>query len=407
MDIGVVGSGLAGGVLTLLLRRAGYQVTLVDNREPLRSVDARPDPRALAVTPASRCILEQARVWPQLPPDRIGHLHGMQVWDAAGRGAIRFAAGDIDEPALGYIIEAGVMQYAIDAALAGDDGLVWQRPATPVDLQFESDRVRLELDNGRQLAARLLVAADGQQSSTRGLAGIHYPAVPYPQKAVAAVVETAWPHEMIARQRFLATGPLAFLPMAGSHQCGIVWSTTPDHAETLLAMADDAFADAAATAFGHELGRINSVGRRGAFPLLRAQAARYVRERFALVGDAAHSLHPLAGQGANMGWLDVACLLEVLNGAADPGRWRALRRYERWRRSDNYIMQLALDGLHHLFLRGEWPIRRLRNMGLAMTDRSGPVKNYLMRYAMGRAGDLPALARCRSGGGSQSRQNPF
>ena len=221
------------------------------------------------------------------------------------------------------------------------------------------------------------------------------------------MVETALPHGAIARQRFLADGPLAFLPMAGSNQCGIVWSTTPDHAEALLAMEDNAFADAVAAAFGHELGVVTQVGRRGAFPLLRAQAARYVRERFALVGDAAHSLHPLAGQGANMGWLDAACLTEVLTGAGDPGRWRALRRYERWRRSDNYMMQLALDGLHHLFRRDEWPIQRLRNMGLSITNHSGPVKNYLMRYAMGRVGDLPALARCRAGGGSQSRQNPF
>lgn len=406
-DVSVIGSGLAGGVLTLLLRRAGYQVAVVDSREPVKTVDARPDPRALAVTPASRCILEHAGVWPLLPPDRIGHFHAMQVWDAAGNGAIRFADSDIHEPALGYIIEAGVMQYAIDAALAGDDGIVWQRPDTPAGLHFETDRVRVELDSGQRLAARLLVAADGQQSATRELAGIGYPVVPYQQKAVAAVVETALPHDMIARQRFLADGPLAFLPMAGSNQCGIVWSTTPDHAEALLAMADSEFAEAAAAAFGHELGAITQVGRRGAFPLLRAQATRYVRERFALVGDAAHSLHPLAGQGANMGWLDVACLVEVLTGATDPGNRRALRRYERWRRSDNYMMQLALDGLHHLFLRTEWPMRRLRNMGLAMTHHSGPVKNYLMRYAMGRVGDLPALARCQTEGGSQSRQNPF
>ncbi len=406
-DVSVIGGGLTGGVLTLLLRRAGYQVTVVDNRKPVTAVDAQPDPRALAVTPASRCILEYAGVWQQLPPERIGPFHGMQVWDAAGTGNIRFADIDINEPALGYIIEAGVMQYAIDTALAGDGSIAWQRPDTPAALHFESDRVRVELVGGGRLAARLVVAADGQQSPSRHLAGISYPEVPYQQKAVAAVVETELPHGAIARQRFLADGPLAFLPMAGSNQCGIVWSTTPDHAGTLLAMEENAFANAVAAAFEHKLGGITHVGHRGAFPLLKAQAGQYVRERFALVGDAAHSLHPLAGQGANMGWLDVACLTEVLTGASDPGRLRALRRYERWRRSDNHMMQLALDGLHHLFRREEWPIQRLRNMGLSITNHSGPVKNYLMRYAMGRVGGLPALARCQAGDGSQSRQNPF
>lgn len=392
-DIIVIGGGLAGGVLTLLLRQAGWRVAVVDNREPLIAVDDRPDPRALAVTPASRCILEHCGAWAGLPSDRIGTFHGMQVWDAGGSGEIRFADTDVGEPALGYIIEAGVMQYAIDTALAADRDIDWYRPATPAALEPGVDQTELVLEDGRSLSARLVIGADGRQSRARLLAGIGYPETSYDQQAVAGVVQTELPHGAIARQRFLVNGPLAFLPMAGSHQCGIVWSTSPEHARQLLAMDDTAFAAELAAAFEYRLGTVTEIGRRGGFPLIRAQATQYVRERFALVGDAAHSIHPLAGQGANMGWLDAACLAEILADAAgrDPGSLRRLRRYERWRRSDNRLMQLALDGLHHLFRRDELPLRQVRNMGLSLTNHSGPVKNFLMRYAMGRVGDLPRM----------------
>lgn len=394
-DIAVIGGGLIGGVLTLLLRRAGYQVAVIETREPVTGIDERPDPRALAVTPASRCILERCGVWAKLPISRIGPFHGMQVWDAGGTGEIRFADRDVGEPVLGYIIEAGVMQYAVDTALAADGGIDWYRPATPAAFKPKSDKAVVALDDGRSLAAQLVIGADGQQSRGRLLAGISYPETPYPQKAVAAVVQTEQAHGAIARQRFMADGPLAFLPMADTHQCGIVWSTAPDHARRLLDMPDEDFANALARGLERRLGAITAVGRRGGFPLIRAQATRYVRERFALVGDAAHSIHPLAGQGANMGWLDAACLAEVLAAApgGDPGSLRGLRRYERWRRSDNQLMQLALDGLHHLFRRSEMPVRLLRSLGLTVTDRSGPVKHLLMRYAMGRIGDLPAICR--------------
>lgn len=393
-DVIVTGAGLIGGVLALLLRRAGFGVIAVEARARATAAPDQPDPRALAVTPASRRLLEHVGVWQHLPAERIGVFRRMEVWDQA---SIEFDCEALGEPALGYIIEASVLLQALEVALAADPGLEWCRPAVPSVLDFGPDTARLVLDNGRTLRARLIVGADGRDSRSRSLAGISYIETPYPQHAVACVVDTERPHAAVARQRFLADGPLAFLPLAGSQQSGIVWSTSPEHARQLLAMPESEFRTALASAFEHRLGAVTRVGRRAAFPLLKAEAAHYCQPRFALAGDAAHCVHPLAGQGANMGWMDVACLAEVLAAARsrgrDPGSQGVLRRYERWRRSDNRMLQYVLDGLHHLFRRQDPLSSGLRNIGLSLTDHSGPIKHYLMRYAMGRAGDLPRLLR--------------
>lgn len=393
-DVIVIGAGLTGGVLAALLRQSGFSVVMVEAHAAGRedNIDT-PDPRALAVTPASRRLLEHIGVWQQLPAERIGVFRRMEVWE---RAAIHFDCAELGEQALGYIIEAVVLQQALDAVLAADNGLEWCRPALPAALECGAEAI-LKLDSGRKLRARLIVGADGRNSRSRSLAGISYLESPYPQQALACVVETGQPHAAVARQRFLADGPLAFLPLADEHQSGIVWSTTPEHARALLTMPETEFADTLAEAFEQRLGGIHKVGRRAAFPLFKAEATHYCRPRFALIGDAAHSVHPLAGQGANLGWLDAAALAEVLTdartGSRDPGSFRVLRQYERWRRGENRIMQLVLDGLHHLFLRGDPVTVQLRNVGLNLTDHSGPIKNYLMRYAMGRAGDVPKLLR--------------
>ncbi|MEX0951029.1 MAG: UbiH/UbiF/VisC/COQ6 family ubiquinone biosynthesis hydroxylase [Gammaproteobacteria bacterium] len=401
-DVVIVGAGLTGSVAAGLLRRAGFSVCVVEARTTTPLTNEVPlDPRALAVTPGSRRILAAVHAWPLLPAERIGCFRRMQVWDAAGQGEIEFSLSDLeagnDASALGYIIESTVLQQALASALAADTELRWQRPAQVTAIKPGRDHTEITLDNGRLLRTGVLVVADGKASPTRQLAKIDYLESAYPQHAIAAVVTTEQPHEQVARQRFLASGPLAFLPLADAHQCGIVWSTRPAHAAALLAMPDDVFAAEISSAFDRRLGDVTGVGPRGSFALAHAEASDYCQPRLALIGDAAHCVHPLAGQGANLGWYDAASLAEVLTAARaaaeDIGSLRVLRRYARWRRGENQLMQQVLDGLHHLFLRDDPVTRAARNLGLTLTHYSGPLKQRLLRHAMGLDGQVPAIVR--------------
>jgi 2-octaprenylphenol hydroxylase len=275
-------------------------------------------------------------------------------------------------------------------------GIKRLQPATPATVKFENSAVRLELQDGTCLTARLIVGADGGRSRIRELAGIACPAYDYHQQAFACVVETELVHESIARQRFLTEGPLAFLPMADPRTSGIVWSTSPRHAGELLAMDETEFNQALAAAFAYRLGAVVRSGPRAAFPLQHAHAERYCLPRLALVGDAAHTVHPLAGQGANLGLLDAAALAEIITGAWEGGRdigaYGVLRRYERWRRGENLLMMKTMQSFKCLFASRLRSVRCLRNIGLDLVDMMDPVKRLIMRRASGLAGDLPRAA---------------
>ncbi|MDX1654232.1 MAG: UbiH/UbiF/VisC/COQ6 family ubiquinone biosynthesis hydroxylase, partial [Candidatus Competibacteraceae bacterium] len=317
-------------------------------------------------------------------------------WDATGPGHIHFDAADLGEPQLGWIIENRLIQAALWARAEAFANVQLLCPAQLEWLAVEDDRIRLRLGSGRYLSSRLLVGADGARSRTRILTGIAAGGWGYHQQAVVAVVATERSHRETAWQRFLPTGPLAFLPLADG-RCSIVWSTTPEQAGKLLALEEGDFAAELAAAFGHRLGAITKVGPRGAFPLGLQYALGYVRPRVALVGDAAHVIHPLAGQGVNLGLLDAAALAEVLGQALaearDPGALGVLRRYERWRKGDNLLTMGTMDIFKRLFGNQLAPVRWLRNAGLLLTDAATPMKNQLARRAMGLTGDLPRLAR--------------
>lgn len=395
----IIGGGLSGGALALLAAASGVECILVERHGRPAGDTPGEDVRALALTPASGTILTRAQAWQRLMEQDVGLFRQMHVWDENGRASLFFDSAAIGLPALGYIVPQNLLVGALEAARTGRPGISVHGGAEPVALSHAGKAIRVTLSDGRDVSAKLLVAADGVGSKVRQLAGIGYPAHRYRQTAVAGIVRTELGHGQVARQRFLSDGPLAFLPMADPNRCGVVWSSAPARADALLAMDDTGFQRALGEAFEHTLGALAALGPRQSFPLQRAQARRYCSERVALVGDAAHCIHPLAGLGANLGLLDVASLFQVMMAARakrrDPGSNAVLRRYERWRKGENHGVMMTLEGLKYLFENQAFPIPGLRNAGMGLYNALPALKNFTMRRAAGLAGDVPDLVKGR------------
>jgi 2-octaprenylphenol hydroxylase len=395
-DVIIVGGGLAGCTLAILLAQKNIRCLLIEEHIHFTKKKKKTDPRTLAITRGSENILRTTGAWENLKQDKIGYFRKMFVWDENGDGDIRFDSAELCEPTLGTIIEQTALELALQKQTEQFDCIEWIQSKL-IAFEREEKKITIELEDGLHHNASLIVAADGARSTIRSLANISFPQHDYQQNAVACIVETEKPHEQIARQRFMSTGPLAFLPMADPHQCGVVWSTSSEHAEKLLAMEETEFNRALADAFTGVVGNIISSNTRASFPLLHAQAENYCKPRLALIGDAAHTVHPLAGQGANLGLLDAATLAEVIHTAKekqrDIGNYYVLRRYERWRKSENYIALKILQGFKYLFENQLDTVKRLRNIGLDLTDTITPLKYFIMRNAMGLSGDLPVSAR--------------
>ncbi len=399
-DVAVIGGGVVGSAVAALLGGLSLRVAAVEAAAATPADPRDYDLRVYALTRASARILAHAGAWPRIERCRHGCFRRMEVWDAHSTGRINFDSAALTESTLGYIVEQRMLCDALGERLRELPNVTVMRPASLQSWEDTADRLEVVLEDGRRVSARLVVGADGAASRVRTLAGIGYERHGYDQRAVVCNVRTERPHDDTARQRFLAEGPLAFLPLDDARTSSIVWSTTPAHAERLLALDAEDFRGELATAFEHRLGRVLEAGPRAAFELAKARAERYVLPRIALAGDAAHSIHPLAGQGANLGLLDAATLAEVVAVAAaagsDIGALRTLRRYERWRAGENRLMQATMDGFKHLFGSDLKTVRWLRGAGLSLTDRCQPAKELIMRLAMGLSGDLPAAARVRS-----------
>lgn len=393
-DVVIVGGGLVGATLAADLGQRGFHLGLVEARPASLLPASGFDLRVSAVTRATQRVLESVGAWGLLPAERVQPFRKMVVWDIPGAGEVHFDSADIAEPALGHIVENTAMQRALETRLGQLDGVEILRPANLDSLALESPRAVASVD-GNELFAPLVVGADGSRSRVRGLAGIEVHESAYGQRAVVATVTVSRGHGETAWQRFLPNGPLAFLPLPGKH-ASIVWSTTPVHAGALERMSEDGFIGALEDAYEGRLGEISLVGPRAGFDLSTFNARDYVGHRVALVGDAAHTVHPLAGQGVNLGILDAAALAEVLDAARDAGRdigrAHTLRRYQRWRKGHNALMRTALSGFNWLFGTPFRPVRDARNAGLRVTNRITPLKRWLMLYASGLSGDLPAAA---------------
>jgi 2-octaprenyl-3-methyl-6-methoxy-1,4-benzoquinol hydroxylase/2-octaprenylphenol hydroxylase len=386
-DIAIVGAGMVGATLALKLAQDGFDVAVIEPR-PLTPWCAEDDVdlRVVALAPSSVRLFDDVGVWPAIAAARASAYQRMRVWDALAPGALGFDSADDGAAALGWIVENKLIQDRLWRAL-GTGRIALRCPARVVATRIDGDRRSLELEDGSSVAARLVVAADGGESPLREQVGIITSDHDYGQRAVVAHVMTERPHESTAWQRFLPGATIAFLPLDDG-RCSIVWSVPEAHAARLLALGDEAFCGELGAAFDFRLGRILSTTARAAFPLRLCLAGRYLAPQFALVGDAAHVVHPLAGQGVNLGLRDAAELAAVVTAARAAGRDFAttanLRRYERRRRSDNALSANAFDAIQRVFGSEAMPVAALRGAGLALVDAIAPLKRAFARHAAGR-----------------------
>ncbi|SDH05641.1 2-octaprenylphenol hydroxylase [Pseudomonas benzenivorans] len=401
-DLIIVGAGMVGSTLALALQARGLEILLLDGGPlSVKPFDngAPFEPRVSALSIASQRVLERLGVWQGIVARRSSPYGEMRVWDGCGTGQIHFSAASVHAETLGHIVENRVVQDALLERLH-DSPVGLLAGARLEQLRRSSDDWLLSLSDGRQLRAPLLIAADGANSAVRRLAGCATREWDYLHHAIVTSVRCSEPHQATAWQRFTDDGPLAFLPLVSApdeHWCSIVWSAVPAEAERLMALDDQAFCGELGKAFEQRLGQVLHADRRLCIPLRQRHAKRYVEEGLALIGDAAHSIHPLAGQGVNLGFLDAAVLAEVLLHALARGERladvRVLSRYERRRMPHNLAMMAAMEGFERLFQADPLPLRWLRNAGLNWVDELPEAKALFVRQALGLSGDLPELAR--------------
>lgn len=398
-DVVVVGGGMVGALTAAALGRCGLDVVLLEQQAP-RVFDADSyDLRVSALSDASERMLDAVNAWELIESMRVCPYRRMLVWEKESDARTMFDCSRIGRPQLGHIVENSVIQIALWQQLNSVDTVRTVCPVSIKSMQFSGDRVTV-CTTSADFQCSLVVAADGANSSARQMAGIVVDGERYQQHALVATVNTEYAQQDITWQRFTPRGPQAFLPLSGN-KASIVWYETAEEVVGLKKLTDTDFVHAMTEVFPDRLGRVESVQARGSFPLQWQHAQNYVMPRFALVGDAAHSVHPLAGQGVNLGMLDagalVDCVADSFRLGRDIGSVRTLRRYERWRRPANDLMIRFLDGIHQAFQ----PTRRaslmkgIRIAALSSAEHISPINEVCMRAAMGLVGDLPHLAHGR------------
>ena len=408
-DIVIVGGGMVGAALALALEKSKYRYAIIEREQRghflqlpeqiQNKVQDKPgfasvneyDCRVSALTAASQQFLDRLGAWPAMVTSGVSPYQSMHVWDAEGTGCMDFSAAEFYLPELGHIVENRVTQWALYQQLlnveqARDDFELLDGESIE-KLEFINGQGRIQLQSGRVIRASLVVGADGANSLVRRVAGLPTREWDYNQDAIVCTVETKQPHGSVARQRFMDSGPLAFLPLASPHHCSIVWSTTPDHADALMAQDDIVFSQSLAQALEDELGEVTAVSQRYRFPLRQRHAKQYFDDAVVLVGDAAHTIHPLAGQGVNLGFMDAAALGDELVRASKrhlpANEPSTLQRYQRRRMGSNLAMAGLMEGLKHLFEEDALPVRWLRNTGMRWINSQPFLKKQINREAMG------------------------
>jgi 2-polyprenylphenol 6-hydroxylase len=384
----VVGAGMVGATLALELAREGFDVAVIEPRPPAPwHAEDELDLRVVALAPSSIQLFGRLDVWKSIATARACAYRRMHVWDALAPGELNFDAAESGEAALGWIVENRLIQHALWQLLQNDGRIALHCPARVKATEADAQRRTLVLDDDRSLTAQLVVAADGAESTLRGMVGIATRDRDYAQRAIVAHVATERPHQATAWQRFLPGATLAFLPLADGRS-SIVWSVLEADATRLLALDDAKFCAELGTAFDFRLGTVTATTARAAFPLRMRVAERYLAPRFALVGDAAHVVHPLAGQGVNLGLRDAAELAGVVVSAhsikRDFAAESTLRQFERSRRSDNALAAHAFDAIQRTFASEVMPLAAMRGAALAVVDHIAPLKNFFAARAAGR-----------------------
>ena len=385
-DVVIVGGGLAGLSLACALRDTRLKIALVESRPP--SLAPGWDARVYAISPANADFLQRIGVWKHLNPARIAPIYAMKIFGDAG-AELDFSAYESGVAELGWVLESSLMAGELWENIKRQSNLTLLCPSMPAALEFSPEAAKLTLDNGQSISARLIVGADGRDSWVRAASSLPSDHQPYGEMGVVANFECERPHRGIARQWFSDNGVLAWLPLSGQdgiNRFSIVWSTPDTHAESLLALPADDLCARVAAAGGHALGELKLITPAAAFPLRLMRVPHTVAARLALIGDAAHGIHPLSGHGINLGYQDAMALADLLSATPewqDIGNERLLRRYQRARREETLLMQTATDTLRRLF-RAKLPgLRPLRNIGMNLTNTLPVVKNQLVRYALG------------------------
>jgi len=390
-DVIIVGGGMVGLALACALRHSGLQIVIIERGEPPVRRSLGRDCRVSAIVMGNVKILQGLGVWDYLKKD-AGPMRAMRIWDNQEQGGIRFDGSEIGEDQLGYLIENSATQKAMHKALLESDSVEFCSPAEIAEVDWLAEHVSVKLADGRHLTTPLIVGADGGRSWIREQAGIGLWQRDYNQKGIVATVRPERGHNGIAYQRFLPTGPLAMLPMSDD-LCSIVWSAENSEADRLMAMGEDAFLEALNLTFGPVLGRITEAGERAAFPLIARLAKHFVRERVALIGDAAHCIHPLAGLGVNLGLRDAMVLAQEISDARrfdeDWGEMAVLERYMKQRMPDVLSVMGSMEGLHQIFT-GTMPgLKEVRGLGMRLIGNSGAIKQLLMRNSTGLSLPVP------------------
>lgn len=386
-DIIIIGAGIAGlTAACALAQKTRLSIAIVDTKPLTTTWQASMySHRVSAIALSSKRIFQNIGVWQYIVTHRLSPFNRIAVWDPSSQAKVAFHAAEVGEAQLGYIVENNLMQEALLKCLEQYPQVTVKAPLTP--------------DESLLQEAKLIIGADGANSWVRQQAKIRLTEEDYGHDAIVATVRTALSHDKSAQQVFLANGPLAFLPLDDPQLCSIVWSLPPDEAKKILALSEEEFKVQLAQAFSYRLGEVTEISQRFSFSLKKQRADRYTASRVALIGDAAHTVHPLAGQGLNVGLLDAAALVDVICDAErynrDFSATQTLRRYERWRKGENLLMLSGIDAIKNVFCSNKQSSKALRSFSLNITEQFPLLKNLFTRHAIGAHAGLPSLAQAK------------